>query len=75
MKLGPEDIDSHTPTLTFLLLAGSCQQLIKDVECAFISGLSDGAGLLQKIGLNIGTSNVTRVVKVDADKFALKENI
>ena len=62
-------------TLTFLLRCCSGQQLIEDVECALILGLPNGAGLFQQVSFNVGTSDVTRVVKVDPDKFTLKHMI
>lgn len=58
--------------LTPLLGSGSRQQLVEDVECAFIAGLADGSRLLQQVCLNVCTGDVSRVVEVDTDEFTLK---
>lgn len=58
-----------------VLGSGSGKQLVEDVECSLILGLSDGTRLLQEIGLNVGTSDVAGSVKVDSDEFTLESSL
>lgn len=57
--------------LLALLRSGTGQQLVEDMECALVLGLADRSGLLQQVGLDVGTGNVTAGIEVDANELAL----
>lgn len=53
-------------------MTGTTQELIEDVEGAFVGRLSTDARLLEQIRLDIGTGNIAGHVEVDTNEFALQ---
>ena len=57
--------------ITFQSLDRAGHDLVEDVVRALQSLLGDDTGLLQQVGLNISTSQLTGAGEVDTDEFTL----
>ena len=60
---------------TSLIGRSPSQELIEYVEGTFIFRLTNGSRFLQEVSLDVGTSDIARSIKIDANKFTLKQTI